>query len=383
MSAALTLRASLVRGALVTLANWPAVVIEFAIEGLYKLSLAVPVVGGAFMVAVLAGGDVGSLFGDGVRSAAELVMSALLSAPFALGCFVVAVVLVAVGGAVLMFVVKAATLSSVVAGERRMGPLEGSRLRYADLRRAHAFSVPGLIQDIRRFGRRAAGLSLWLSAAYAVLFVGYLEALGFVFRLGSQSSWSALWPLGIAVTTSAAVGAMAVVNLAFDLIRVIFIHDDVSLRTAASRLRGFLAHGARQIVGILTVFGLVFIAAAAAALIVAAGLALVAWVPYVGFVVIPLQAAAWLVRGLLFQYLGLTTLAAYDTQYRPVCRAAGPAGDGFGDGRYFGVAGAFDSGVVAGAVVGAGAAFAGGAVGLAVSAPGVTGAAGLGTGRRA
>jgi hypothetical protein len=37
---------------------------------------------------------------------------------------------------------------------------------------------------------------------------------------------------------------------------------------------------------------------------------------------LPLQAAAWLIRGLVFQYLGLLTLSAYQTQYR---RLASPA----------------------------------------------------------
>jgi hypothetical protein len=34
-------------------------------------------------------------------------------------------------------------------------------------------------------------------------------------------------------------------------------------------------------------------------------------VPLIGLAVLPLQLVAWLVRGLLFEYLGLTALAAY------------------------------------------------------------------------
>ena len=48
MTTALPLRAALRRGALVTLANWPIVVIDFIVESLYKLALGVPIVGGAF-----------------------------------------------------------------------------------------------------------------------------------------------------------------------------------------------------------------------------------------------------------------------------------------------------------------------------------------------
>ena len=36
----------------------------------------------------------------------------------------------------------------------------------------------------------------------------------------------------------------------------------------------------------------------------------------VGLAVVPLQGAAWLVRGLVFEYVDLTALAAYTAQYR-------------------------------------------------------------------
>ena len=110
MAAALPLRDALTRGALVSLANWPVVLIDFAIESLYKLALAVPVVGGAFMVAVLAGADVRALLGDGVRAGAELVLAALANAPLALASFVAAVLIVAIGGSLVMFLIKAGTL---------------------------------------------------------------------------------------------------------------------------------------------------------------------------------------------------------------------------------------------------------------------------------
>ena len=64
MSPALTLRAAITRGALISLANWQIVVIDFVVESLFNVAVAVPVVGGAFMVAVLLGVEVGSLLDD-------------------------------------------------------------------------------------------------------------------------------------------------------------------------------------------------------------------------------------------------------------------------------------------------------------------------------
>jgi hypothetical protein len=47
-----------------------------------------------------------------------------------------------------------------------------------------------------------------------------------------------------------------------------------------------------------------------------AGLALIAVIPFVGLAMVPLQLAAWLLRGIAFEYLALTALGAYLTQYR-------------------------------------------------------------------
>jgi hypothetical protein len=46
------------------------------------------------------------------------------------------------------------------------------------------------------------------------------------------------------------------------------------------------------------------------------GVGLIAFVPLVGLAVFPLQIAALLIRGLLFEYIGLTALGAYLTLYR-------------------------------------------------------------------
>ena len=55
-----------------------------------------------------------------------------------------------------------------------------------------------------------------------------------------------------------------------------------------------------------------------------AGLTFVAWVPMAGLISVPLRAAAWLVQGLLFQYLALTAVSAYQTQYRRFATPATP-----------------------------------------------------------
>ena len=48
----------------------------------------------------------------------------------------------------------------------------------------------------------------------------------------------------------------------------------------------------------------------------AAALGLIAFVPFVGLAVLPLQLLAWVFRGVVFQFLGLTSVGAYLRLYR-------------------------------------------------------------------
>jgi hypothetical protein len=326
MTAALPLRAALERGALITLANWPVVLIDFLIESLYKLTLAVPVVGGAFMVAVLLGADVRALFADGVRSTAGVVLAALTAAPVALWSFLAAVAFVGVGGAIVMFAVKAGTLSVLVQAERGSGEPAASPSRVEWFDRARAYGGRPVLDGIQRFGRRAAMLAVALGAAYAAIAVAYVVMLSTAVTLADHPRWGALWPLLVFLATSTGVVAYTAANLTCDLLRVIVIMDDCSVRAAVRRLRTFLVADVRQVVGIFGVMGGVLALVTAASVTAAAGLYLIAWVPLVGLLIVPLQIAAWLVRSLVYQYLGLTTLAAYATQYRRFGdRAARPA----------------------------------------------------------
>ena len=54
----------------------------------------------------------------------------------------------------------------------------------------------------------------------------------------------------------------------------------------------------------------------AASILATAALGLIAFVPLVGLAALPLQLIAWLVRGVVFQFIALTALVAYVRVYR-------------------------------------------------------------------
>jgi hypothetical protein len=315
--AGLRLRVALRRGALVTAANWPLVAVDFTADALYKAALGVPIVGGALVVAVLAGDDLASILSNGLRSGAGTVLRSLVDAPGALAAFVAALGVVAVGGGVVVCLVRAGTVAALTDGERAApDTLHAGSIRADALRRADASRIEGFLDGVSRFGRRFVVLGLWLMAAYAVLGAAYLGVLVAAYRWAERAEWISAVPIAALVASSAFVVALSAINLLYMLLQIVVVADDCAIGVALRRLRGFLTHDARQVAGIFGVILTVLLAGAAASIVMTAGLGLVAWVPLVGLAVIPLQAAAWLVRGLVFDFIGLTSLAAYLGHYR-------------------------------------------------------------------
>src|SRR2546430_16321991 len=71
----------------------------------------------------------------------------------------------------------------------------------------------------------------------------------------------------------------------------------------------------RELAGIFLVVLALVVAATLASALAWSGVGLIAFVPLVGLAVFPLQIAALLVRGLVFEYLGMTAIGAYLTLY--------------------------------------------------------------------
>lgn len=316
MPSVLPLRAAITRGALITLANWPTVLIDFIVESIYNVALAVPVIGGAFMVALLMGADIGTLLADGTVVAAERVLVPLGQAPIALLAFWGAIGVVAFGGAGLMFIVKSGTLAVLVHGERMAGEIERPPIRWSALRTAATYTVASVLREARKFQRRALLLTAWLGGVYLVIGLSWAMAVTYGFPWAAASPFASAWLLLVVAVTSAGVVGWIAANLVFDLMRVVVVTDDCGVNDAARRVLRFLLADARQVLGIFGVMALLGGVTIVVSLVGTAGLSVVAWAPLVGIVVLPLQLAFWIVRGLFVQYAALATLSAYQTQYR-------------------------------------------------------------------
>ena len=108
-----------------------------------------------------------------------------------------------------------------------------------------------------------------------------------------------------------------------EAVRVVILTDDCGLGDARRRLARFVMADARQVIGIFSVLGCVTVVATMLLVLAAAGLAVIAWMPFASVVVVPLQLAAGIVRGLIFEYFALSAVSAYQTQYRRFSTAEG------------------------------------------------------------
>jgi hypothetical protein len=310
------LKAALKRGALIAAANWPLVVVQFVAESSLKLMLAVPIVGGAFLVALLLDTSLSELLRGDAREIVASIVAALMQSPGALAAFVAAGLLVLVGGSVLTFVVKAGTISLLADAERVAGPVERPPLRLETLRGAAVVHIEPFIAGCRRLWRRYVRIGLGLLIVYALTAALYLAFVLGGYALAGNSAVLLGWTAAAAGASSVLIVWITLVNFFYLITQMVVAIEDVSVRVGVRLALAFVWGHLREVAAVFGVVLVVVVVATAASILATAGLGLIAFVPLVGLAVLPLQLAAWLLRGIVFEYLALAALGAYLSHYR-------------------------------------------------------------------
>jgi hypothetical protein len=312
----LDLKHLLKRGALLAAANWQTVAIQFVAQTTFQVLLAVPIIGAAILVAVLLGADLGDLLQGSLREIFTTIASTLLSEPVALVAFMTAFTLVLVGGSALMFAVKGGTVEVLVAANAAAPPIEREPLTVATLRGASRFTLERFMAGCARLFRPYLTLGAGLMIVYAISIGGYLSFVVYGYRAAEGRALIIGWTFIAAVAAALLVVWFTVVNLMYLLLQIAMAVDGVGLADACRSAARFIRSEYRDLAGVfVVVLGLV-VAATLASALAWSGVGLIAFVPLVGLAVFPLQLAALLVRGLVFEYLGLTALGAYVTLYQ-------------------------------------------------------------------
>ena len=282
--------------------------IQASADSLFKLLLAAPVIGGVFLVALSIGSEPSALISLEWRQMAATIVSSLMARPVVLTAVFLAIAVVALGGSLFIFLVKAGTVATLVRSDEEAAAIEDPPLRVSEVARASRFSVDGYIASARSLFPRYARLGFMLMGVYALSGLAFLVL---VVRRDPGEGWSLT-----ALMTVAFVLWITVVNLLYLLVQIVVAADDCSVATAARRVAAFLRRERGDVGRVFLLVLALILGATGASVLATAALGLVAFVPFFGLAALPLQLLAWLLRGLVFQYLGLTSVGAYLKLYR-------------------------------------------------------------------
>ena len=311
----LDLKLLLKRGALLAAANWPVVAVQFVAATTFQVLLAVPIIGAAILVAVLLGADLAELLRGSLREMFATVASTLLAEPLALVAFITAFLLVLIGGSVLMFLVKGGTIDVLLTANAAAGPIEREPMTLETFQSAGRFTLRRYIQGCQRLLRRYLALGAALMVVYAVSGAGYIAFVVYGYRLAAGRPLFIGWTFLAALSTGALVSWITLVNLLYLLVQIAVAVDGAGLVDACRAVSGFIRAEFRELASVFLVVLALVVAATLASALAWSGVGLIAFVPLVGLAVFPLQLAALLLRGVVFEYLGLTALGAYLTLY--------------------------------------------------------------------
>ena len=225
--------------------------------------------------------------------------------------------MVLLGGSALTFIVKGGTVAILAEAEAQAGPIERPPLRLAALRRANLTNIEPFLDGCRHLWRRYVKLGACLLrrvCRHRRVYLGFIVG---GYALAGNSGVLLGWTFAAALASSALVVWITLVNLPLPA-------DADGDRGGgpwrpAGAWRGSRSSSASACAKLPASSASSCCSsslATIASILATAGLGLIAFVPFVGLAMVPLQVAAWLLRGFVFEYLALTALGAYLTHYR-------------------------------------------------------------------
>jgi hypothetical protein len=291
----------------VTAANWQVVLVQFVADTLFKTLVAVPVVGGLVLVALVVGGNPFDLLRlNDLTQTISTMVGVLLAQPVALAAFVAALGVIMIGGSILMFAVKAGTVTILLAGDRSAGPIEVPPLRLSALSEANQATLERFSEGVRRLFGRYLRLGLGLTVVYALVGGAY-----FVFLFGPTITPTFDSPLALTLASLTVLVVITLVNFVYLLLQVVMAAEDCGVLDAVPRTARLVRRRAKELGQVLAAILALMLMATAASILATTQLGLIGFVPFIGLAALPLQVFAWLVRGVVFQFVGLTGVATY------------------------------------------------------------------------
>jgi hypothetical protein len=158
-------------------------------------------------------------------------------------------------------------------------------------------------------------VGLTLMAVYAISGAAYLAFVIYGYRAATDRFLLVGWTFVAALSAVLLVTWITLVNLVYLLVQIAIAVDGSGVGHAPIAVLRFIRSEFRALAAVFGVVLALVVLATFASALAWSGVGLIAFVPLVGLAVFPLQLAALLVRGVVFEYLGLTALGAYVALY--------------------------------------------------------------------
>lgn len=283
------------------------VIVQFVADTLFKTLVVVPVLGGLVLVALVAGGNPLDVIDfAGLTQTISAMVGVLFTHPIALAAFLTALGVILAGGSVLMFAVKAGSVTILLAGDRTAGLIEEPPLRFAAVKQASQATLERFTDGVKRLFPRYLRLGIALTIVYALIAGAYLA-----FLLGPPLSPLLDGPVATTIASLAVIIVITLVNFLYLLMQIVIAAEDCSVAAAVPLVARLVRKRAKALAQVLAAILSLMVMATAASILATTALGLIAFVPFVGLAAVPLQVFAWIVRGVVFQFVGLTGVATY------------------------------------------------------------------------
>jgi hypothetical protein len=283
------------------------VIVQFVADTLFKTLVVVPVLGGLVLVALVAGGNPFDLINfDDLTQTISAMVSVLLAHPIALAAFLVALGVILAGGSVLMFAVKAGSVTVLLAADRSAGVIEEPPLRLSALQQANQATFERFIGGVKRLFPRYLRLGIALTVVYALIALVYLA-----FLFGPPISPLVNGPVVTTLASLAVIVGITLVNFLYLLMQIMIAAEDCRVVDAVPHVVRLIRRRFKLLAQVLAAILSLMLMATGASILATTYLGFIGFVPFVGLAALPLQVMAWIVRGVVFQFVGLTGVATY------------------------------------------------------------------------
>jgi hypothetical protein len=265
------------------------------------------VVGGLVLVALVVGGNPFDLLRPGdLTQTISTMVGVLVAQPVALAAFAAALGIIIAGGSIMMFAVKAGTVSILLAGDRAAGAIELQPLGMDALREANKTNLDRFTTGVRVLFARYLRLGILLAAVYAIIAAAYVAVV-----FGSSLPQALDNPWLVTFASLLVLLTITLVNFVYLLLQIVMASEDCGVLDAVPHVGRLLRRRPRELGQVLAAILALMVMATAASILATTQLGLISFVPFVGLAALPLQVFAWLVRGVVFQFIGLTGVATY------------------------------------------------------------------------